>query len=306
MGKEVNDLFDYSNYNSRELVQLKPKVKVTKFNLCFEGGGIRGLSYAGVAKSLEMNSITIDKLVGSSAGSIFAGLLACGASSELLEQTVLNTDFVKFMDGWGWKFGITYRMWYKMGMYNGDYFIWWYGDILQKLTGDSNITLKTIYEKYNKEITITSTDISNRKTLYMNYKTDPDLPLKNAVRMSMSIPYMFAPVFYKGVYHIDGGYLDNYPIEYLDRNYPNEDTLGFRLSGGDEARVVVDGLDVLTMNLLESAIEKIEYLEARPEDNDRTIEIDTGDISSTDFDICLETKKKLIKNGFEATEKYFM
>jgi NTE family protein len=304
MVKEVNDLFDYSNYNSRELVTIPPKKSKSKFNLCFEGGGIRGLSYAGVARSLEKHSITIDRLVGSSAGSIFAGLLACGATSELLEETVLSTDFTKFMDGWGWRFGITYRMWYKMGMYNGDYFVWWYGDILQKLTGDSNITLKTVYEKYGKEITITSTDISNRKTNYINYKTDPDLPLKNAVRMSMSIPYIFAPVLYKGVYHVDGGYLDNYPIEYLDRNYPNEDTLGFRLSGS-EARVNVDGLDVLTANLLESAIEKIEYLEARAEDNDRTVEIDTGDISSTDFDICLEAKKKLIQNGFEATERYF-
>jgi NTE family protein len=274
-------------------------------NLCFEGGGIRGLCYVGVAKALEKHLVTSKRLIGSSAGSIFAGLLAVNASSSFLEQEVMNTDFNNFMDGWGWKLGISYRLWYKMGMYNGDYFVDWYGALLKKLTGNADITIGDIYTVYNKELIITTTDLNNKKTVYLSYKNEPDMPVRKAVRMSMSLPYVYVPIHYKCVYYIDGGYLNNYPIDYLDTNYPNEESIGFRLMGGEG---VIDchnlNLNILTLNLLESAIERIEYLETREDDIDRTVEIDTGNLVCTDFNIDNKTKIVLIKNGFDATDSF--
>jgi NTE family protein len=273
-------------------------------NLCFEGGGIKGVAYVGVARSLESHDIICKKYIGSSAGSIFSGLLACNAGSIYMESAVKTTDFTEFMDGWGWDFGKMYRFGWKMGMYNGDYFMNWYGDHLKILTGNSEITLQEIYDKYQNEIIVTTTDLENRRTIYLNRQNYPDLPLKQAVRMSMSLPIFYVPYWHIDRYFVDGGYLDNYPMDYFDVHYPTEKVLGFKLVGKPKSNKI-DGWNSFITNLLEAAVEKIETLETRPEDEDRTVNINTFDISCVDFGIDKEIIEKLIQSGYEATEQYF-
>lgn len=296
----VRDIFE----TFQEEIETKKKLDIKQpINLCLEGGGIKGVSYVGVASYLQQKNIISKRFVSSSAGSIFGGMLACNASSEFMEDVVKSTDFVKFMDGWGWTIGLSYRLYWKMGMYNGDYFKSWYGDLLKKLTGDSDITLKEIFDRYGNEIIVTTTDLNNRKTCFLNYRTHPDLCLKDAVRMSMSLPVFYVPVLYNGIYYIDGGYLDNFPIDYLDMYHPDEQVLGFKMTGGVSNKIT--GWDTLMMNLLESAVEKIENLEIRDDDICRTVNIDTFGIVCTDFDISAETINKLIESGYNATEKFF-
>jgi len=276
--------------------------------IVFEGGGMRGLSYVGVAKALEELGILkdVDTFVGSSAGSIFAGLLVCGANSQFLEKTIKSTNFTNFCDGWGSYVGMSYRFGYKMGMYNGDYFFNWYSQILKELTGNSGITLKEIYTKYNKEIVLTATDLNNRKTCYLTKDTFPDLPLALAVRMSMSIPFFFVPVNYAGKYWVDGGYLDNYAFDYLDTYFPNKNAIGFKLIGlNDDKENVIDGWNSLMTNLIECSVTKIENLLTREEDEDRTININTFNINTTQFDIKLDDIQKLIDSGYSEVKKSF-
>jgi NTE family protein len=273
-------------------------------NLCFEGGGIRGLSYVGVAKSLEKNGKTGNRFVGSSAGSIFSGMLACKSSADFMETTVKTTDFAQFMDGWGWDIGKAYRFGWKMGIYNGDYFMNWYSDILQNLTGNSSITLQEVYDKYGNDIVLTTTDLENKRTIYLNRQNYPDLPLKEATRMSMSLPVFYVPYWYQDRYFLDGGYLDNYPIDYLDVHYPKETAIGFKLVGEPKMKKIT-GWSSFVTNLLESSVEKIETLQFREEDKERTVEIDTFDVSCINFDIDTNTIDKLIDSGYNATENYF-
>ncbi len=53
-------------------------------NLVFEGGGVKGLAFCGALEVLEEKDVmkNIKRLVGSSAGAITAGLLACGYTAD--------------------------------------------------------------------------------------------------------------------------------------------------------------------------------------------------------------------------------
>lgn len=287
----------------REFVTETEKSKNKNFNLCFEGGGVRGLVYAGVKKALEEYSIESSRYVGSSAGSIFAGLLACNADSKFLIDKIKTTDFSYFMDGWGWKLGLAYRSLWKMGMYNGDYFLNWYGELLQELTGDKDISLEEIHTKFSNDIIVTTTDLNSRKTCYISRKNHPGLPLRQAVRMSMSIPVFYVPVSFKGRVYVDGGYLDNYPIDYLDIHYPKEEVLGFVLKG-DPENYKIDSWNSFMTGLLESATAKIEEYVIREDDITRTVAIPTGNVVCTDFNLSQDVIESLVISGYDTTKKF--
>ena len=69
-------------------------------NLAFEGGGVKGIAYAGAIKVLEEENILTDikRIAGTSAGAITAPLIALGANSNDIADIVGNTSFRKFMD----------------------------------------------------------------------------------------------------------------------------------------------------------------------------------------------------------------
>ena len=59
-----------------------------KVGLALGGGGVRGFSHIGVLKVLEQERITIDLIVGTSAGALIGGAYASGQSPEEIEAKV--------------------------------------------------------------------------------------------------------------------------------------------------------------------------------------------------------------------------
>ncbi len=52
------------------------------------------------------------------------------------------------------------------------------------------------------------------------------MKIKEAIRISSSIPFFFDPVEFRGEFYIDGGITDSYPFGYFDNDL---ETLGFKL-----------------------------------------------------------------------------
>ena len=75
--------------------------KFTKyFTSCkgvFQGGGCKAIAYIGAYKKAYERGVFFSELAGTSAGSIIAALIACGAKPEYLEKVVKNLDFKKFV-----------------------------------------------------------------------------------------------------------------------------------------------------------------------------------------------------------------
>ena len=193
-------------------------------NLVFEGGGVKGLAFCGALKVLEERGIITDVkgLAGSSAGAITAGLLACGYTSDEILDELKPKDFNEFKDD---DFGIfrdVKRLMTEFGFFAGKEFHRWYGELLAKRIGHPDVTFGEIFEKYERELVVTGTCLNRRETHYYTRKRNPHMPVRDAVRISMSIPLFFAAVEWKGDFLVDGGVLNNYPIWVFDGEYPGD------------------------------------------------------------------------------------
>ncbi|CAG5125631.1 unnamed protein product, partial [Candidula unifasciata] len=162
----------------------------------------------------------IKRLAGTSAGAMTATLLAIGYDSRDLEQFFsLNLNNI-FLDH---KFGylsLLPNLLTSYGWNPGQRIYKWFGQRVFDKTGDMDTTFKQVYERFNRELCVVVTNLNQMTTLYCHPKTTPDMPVRLAVRMSMSIPGLFHAV--KHTLHgqtdifVDGGVLCNYPIHCFD------------------------------------------------------------------------------------------
>lgn len=84
-------------------------------------------------------------------------------------------------------------------------------------------TMRDLKEHFDVEFTVTTYNLTDDKREYINHKTHPDLSVISAIRMSSSYPLLFEPYCCDGKLYLDGGIVDNFPIERTD---PNEKSLG--------------------------------------------------------------------------------
>ena len=193
-------------------------------NLVFEGGGVKGIAYAGAVQVLEKKKVLADirRVAGSSAGAITAALLAAGASAKDIEEIVGHTSFRKFMDD---SFGLlrdVARLLDKYGWYKGDAFADWMKKQIHVLTDRPDLDFKGLRElakanpKRYRELYVIGTNLSTQLEVVYCADLTPDVPIWEAVRISMSIPLFFAAVKKNHSIYVDGGVTWNYPIDLFD------------------------------------------------------------------------------------------
>ena len=93
-----------------------------------------------------------------------------------------------------------------------------------------NITLKELYDKTNKEINLITYNITTCSEETLNYLTYPDLMLWEGLYMTSALPFLFNPYEYKTKIYIDGGIVNNFPIDNV-RNENKFKTIGICIDG---------------------------------------------------------------------------
>lgn len=206
-------------------------------NLVLEGGGVRGLAYAGAISALEEKGVLnhIKKVAGSSAGSIAALMLCVGFNAKEIDSIMFELPVQEFNDG---KYGVVgkyNRVKSDFGIYKGAYFEKWLEQLVKQKTGNASLTFAGLHQlalqnsRY-KELYCTGTNISKQQLEIFSAEKTPDMSISLAVRISGSIPLYFEPVAldnqYKKIarsdsmafinYFVDGGMLCNYPISIFD------------------------------------------------------------------------------------------
>jgi NTE family protein len=157
--------------------------------LVLGGGAARGFSHVGVIKAMEENGIPIDMLVGTSMGSIVAGLYAGGLSTENLIEIMALTDKAQLFD-------ITIPP--RGGIMNTDkLFIF-----LNELLGGQ--TFSDIPKLFYSVIT----ELRSGEDVALNEGL-----VARGIQASMSIPGMFPPVRINDKYYVDGGMKNPVPVD---------------------------------------------------------------------------------------------
>lgn len=304
------------------------KRKGWKFrNLVIEGGGVRGVALGGTFHVLEQNGILdkIERYAGTSSGAIAAASLACGYNGTEIRDMLLNINFSKFKDTGCLCCGAL-NLLARLGYHKGDYFLKWMREIIRQKTNSPYTTFKELHIKTGKDLIITATNLTKNRTEYFSRYTQPNMPIAEAVRASMSVPYIFQPFYYGGNYYCDGGLSNNYPLEVFDGNYPydidridpdsnhNMETLGLKLMAMDEMRnqmitnkeKKITGLSSYSCSILDHMMITIERMSVNHEYWSRTITVPTGNIGMTDFDIS-KNKIQMIQHMAEVdAHKYIL
>lgn len=290
-------------------------------NLALEGGGVKGLVYPGALQVLQGEGVLpkIEKVAGTSAGSIVAALIALGYSPEEMQALMLDLDFKQFEDGS--ELGGPERFFRKFGWFKGDYFLEWMQCRVQEQTGSPDATFADLHKDSSKfkDLFVLSTDLSRRRSQVFSFDHSPDLPVARAVRASMSIPLFFEGYSIddalfgergeKQDLFVDGGVLDNYPIELFDRNGVNPQTLGLHLTNQGAPTnpdYRIDSFPEYARNLFEALLQvQVNAFKNNPDDQKRTIQINDLGVGTTDFTLSNEMKCKLIQQGVLDACRYF-
>jgi NTE family protein len=309
-------------------------------DLVFEGGGVKGIGFAGALTALEERGYTAKNVAGTSAGAITAALVAAGYSAGELNGVLTGIPFQKFRDK-GFEDhlpgGAVLSVLSQLGIYEGEFFRTWMRDLLAEkgvvrfgdLLNPDALDPQDTDQRWR--LRVIASDVTNRRMLILprdakHFGVEPDeLEVADAVRMSMSIPIFFEPVIRPTsqgkarLVIVDGGMLSNFPVWLFDRKDgkpPRWPTLGLLLMEPDprtaigeqvehesdeaERGSIIDFVKSLAMTMM-AAHDRL-YLDSA--EFARTIPIPTLGVGTTEFDITPQRVEALRASGYDATVEF--
>ena len=318
----------------------------------FEGGGVKGIAFAGAIKVAEAAGVAEWKNVaGTSAGAIAACLLAVGYHATELDRimTVKYRQFADYGRG-GLPRGLLNSLWMR-GLAPGRFFEdWLRGHVAAsplgtKLGGRELTFADVARDDLPTDLTqderrralyrlrVIASDVTAGRMLVLPHDIEgfsltrnglaltPDtLPLVQAVRMSMSFPFLYTPVvLWQGDrphFIVDGGLLSNFPVWLFDTGgtrTPARPTWGFRVHGGTTADDLPPQRRIrlpfwrlaLARAMFQAASEAWDRERAAHAQTVRTVDIPTGRISTTDFNLSDEDAAFLRASGEESARRFY-
>ena len=168
-----------------------PKKKMT---LALSGGGARGIAHIGILKVLAREHIPFHAIVGTSFGGFMGAALATGISPLRLEEEALRIsqtkEFIKLLDPNPLRKGLLDGVRVK--------------NYIERLLG-SNQT----FEKLIFPLKMVAVDLSTGEEVLLDHGD-----LLHAVFATIAIPGIFNPVEYEGRLLVDGGVMNNLPVNH--------------------------------------------------------------------------------------------
>jgi NTE family protein len=193
-------------------------------HLVISGGGPTGwMTYGAIKYLIENNFFRIDELnsiYGTSIGAILGAIILLKYDWNTLDDYFLKRPWDKVFKLEPNNF---FDVYYKKGLFQFSMVEEILIPLLTAKELSKTITLKQFYEHTNIAFHCFTVDINLFEKIDLNYKTHPNLLLVKALEMTSAVPILFCPVIYEDKCYIDGGLLDNYPInECLENEKCNE------------------------------------------------------------------------------------
>lgn len=220
-----------------------PLVYSQKVGLVLSGGGAKGLTHIGIIRALEENNIPIDYITGTSMGAIIGSLYAMGYSPDDMEELFRSEDFKLWYSG---SVEEDYMYYFKKNRATPEFF-----NIRLSLRDSlknsfapqflptsfvSPIQMNLVFIQLFASATAASernfdnlfvpfrcvaADVYNKKQLVLK-----NGDLGDAVRASMSFPFVFKPIKIDSVLAYDGGIYNNFPTDVMCENFNPDIIIG--------------------------------------------------------------------------------
>lgn len=244
-----------------------------KLGLALSGGGIRGIAHAGVLKALEDNNIRPHIIGGTSAGSLVASLYAMGYSPSYIyilfkryAGEIAGINSSPIISGIG-SFMMNKKLNLK-GLKNGESIEKAYNQLALKkgvkkiLDVRMPLVIPTVDIMDCKEYVFTNR-IPKAEENNKQYITN--ISIGKAVRASSSFPAVFSPCEIGEHRFMDGGALDNVPVNEVRKQGAdkviavkfNSDTIDEQSNIMD---IIMKTIDIMGSKISEESLEKSDYV----------------------------------------------
>ncbi len=192
-----------------------------RIGLVLGGGGARGIAHIGVIRELEELRIPIDYIAGTSMGSVVGGLYAAGMTSKQMEDTIRQLNWSDIFDDDASRAQRPYRRQRDddLGLFGPKFGVGAKSSLLPRsaLSGQQiqffleTQTSERVQTKQFDKLPIPfraiAADLVTGKQVVISQGD-----LATAMRASMAIPGLFSPIDFQGHLLIDGGIVNNLPV----------------------------------------------------------------------------------------------
>ena len=285
-----------------------PSASHPRICLALGGGGARGAAHVGVLEALQQLHIPVDCIAGTSMGAIVGGLYASGFSTQELQAALERPELQASMAGKqprsllsypDKQYQLEYLLRVEFGYANGKFFFPQGiiagndpGRILNVLALETQPN--TDFNKLPIPFRAVATDIGSGAEVVLDHGN-----LAEAMRASMSVPGVYAPVPLDNHLLVDGGLVDNLPVD-VARQMGANVVIAVNVSTppvkpGSLNNVVGVSLQVIILMGSQNVNRSIASLTS----HDVLISPDLGDISAVDFNRAADA----IRIGREAALK---
>lgn len=224
-------------------ILLSAFISAQKVGLVLSGGGARGITHIGVIKALEENNIPIDYITGTSMGAIVGSLYAIGYTADDMIELLKSDDFKRWSTG---DIDPKYSFFFR----NSDpkptiaelYFDLQHLDSLKfkpsflptnivsprqmnyafvELFSRANALARGNFDNLLVPFRCVASDIYNKEAVVLK-----EGDLGDAVRASMTFPFMFKPIKIKNQLLFDGGIFNNFPVNVMRSDFKPDVMIG--------------------------------------------------------------------------------
>ena len=267
--------------------------------LVISGGGLRGFSALGALSRLMELEIIVNPEIycGTSVGSVICLLMIIGFSPRDIYDILYELDFQNLMiNNIDNIFDDVH-----IGLNKLDPVIFIIGSLMKSKKVKINTTFLDLYNRFNVKLIVTGTCVNDASLHYFSHELTPEMKILDAIKISISIPILFIPHIYNGKIWVDGGCMNNYPIDlfhdklldvigiYMDENYINYDIF-------EDVQTYVQ--QIMKSLLIGISLHKLEFYK------NNTIIIKSN-INSDNWDIKNDDKFQMYNTGYELVKNKF-
>ena len=245
------------------LFLLTSVVNAQSVGLVLSGGGAKGITHIGIIQALEENDIPIDYVTGTSIGAIIGALYAMGYTPQEMLDLIGSKEFQQCYSGKIDDSNLYYikrneptPVLYSIKANLGDS-----ATVVQalplslidpihmnfkimELCMQATAACREDFDSLFVPFRCVASDVYNKREIIFSHGD-----LGNAVRASMTFPFVFRPIKIDGILAYDGGIYNNFPADVMKHDFDPDFIIGSVVSS-NKNRADSDNLAVQIENMI--------------------------------------------------------
>jgi predicted acylesterase/phospholipase RssA len=277
------------------------------------GGGGAGRALPGAieeACKYGLNPSKLEGIISTSVGAMMGLTMALGVPPHLYKKVLADMPADKYQD---WSLRSILQFFTTWGLCAGNTMPEYFKKLIKEWTGLDDPTFLQLYQAgFTTEFGVVATNVTKHKMKVFSYKTTPHEKVAAKVALSCGVPILYPPQWHineKGEKELltDGGLVGNYPWNAGNPRLSLDEKLGIifvntpthqRREENNPPHTFWEYLwSIISMYMFQEPIIE-ESIKAR------TIAIDAGKLSRSNFDADPEGQKKIDEVGRVAVSRF--